>query len=295
MKIQPGKIVSNAFVFVTAMMAGSNAFVAVPQEALLDSLPVAVMTQELPSGGSGRTEAPYRGFDTSRYPGDDAMKAWWEAGEYDWVGYYLPSPCHKDASWSGSRERLETMGWGLAVIYVGQQTWGLNPRPSERFGPASRCSARELGAARGRFDADDAIAQAEREGFQRGTMIFLDLEHMPSVGHAMRVYYRAWTERLLENGRYRPGYYAHTSNAALIYEDVTRVFDRMGIAFEPSFWIAGGSDFARDRLPVHVGHHFAAAWQGVLDIVEEQAGIPLSIDVSVGVYPSPSSHAIATD
>src|SRR5689334_18120389 len=39
------------------------------------------------------------GFDTSKYPGDDAMKAWRDDGSYEWVGYYLPSaPCHRDAS-----------------------------------------------------------------------------------------------------------------------------------------------------------------------------------------------------
>ena len=64
------------------------------------------------------------GFDTNLYPGDRAMDAWKRSGEYEWVGYYLEAPCHKDASWSGTRARLTKNGWGLAVIYVGQQTWG---------------------------------------------------------------------------------------------------------------------------------------------------------------------------
>ena len=34
---------------------------------------------------------------------------------YTWVGYYLPSPCHADASWTGERDTLITMGWGLAA------------------------------------------------------------------------------------------------------------------------------------------------------------------------------------
>src|SRR5262245_3082696 len=66
----------------------------------------------------------YLGFDTNVYPGDNAMNAWKRTGKYDWVGYYLEAPCHKDASWSGTRARLTKNGWGLAVIYVGQQTWG---------------------------------------------------------------------------------------------------------------------------------------------------------------------------
>jgi hypothetical protein len=70
----------------------------------------------------------YLGFDTSIYPGDDAMRSWRKHAKYDWVGYYLPAPCHKDGSWQGKRATLEAMGWGVAVVYVGQQTWGRTPR-----------------------------------------------------------------------------------------------------------------------------------------------------------------------
>src|SRR3954466_3831350 len=31
----------------------------------------------------------YLGFDTNIYPGDRAMDAWKQSGEYKWVGYYL--------------------------------------------------------------------------------------------------------------------------------------------------------------------------------------------------------------
>src|SRR5690348_6437830 len=61
-------------------------------------------------------KGPYLGFDTSDYPGDAAMQAWRENAGYDWVGYYLTAPCHRDGSWSGKRDTLEAMGWGLAVV-----------------------------------------------------------------------------------------------------------------------------------------------------------------------------------
>src|SRR5207237_3006824 len=70
---------------------------------------------------------PHLGFDTFAYPGDDAMRAWLTADKYHWVGYYLPAPCHNDDSWEGKRDTLSDMGWGMAVIYVGQQTWGRTP------------------------------------------------------------------------------------------------------------------------------------------------------------------------
>src|SRR4051812_24026985 len=71
--------------------------------------------------------AAYPGFDTGIYPGDAALQAWRSASPYRWTGYYLAAPCHRDASWSGRRAALEAMGWGLAVIYVGQQDWAQQP------------------------------------------------------------------------------------------------------------------------------------------------------------------------
>src|SRR5688572_11134150 len=68
------------------------------------------------------------GFDTYRYPGDDVMQAWRHRDvPFEWVGYYLPAPCHDGLTWVGKRQRLADMGWGMAVIYVGQQTWGRTP------------------------------------------------------------------------------------------------------------------------------------------------------------------------
>ena len=56
------------------------------------------------------------GFDTSIYPGDASMSAWLKpASPYEWVGYYLQAPCHRDPSWMGKRSALTAMGWGLGV------------------------------------------------------------------------------------------------------------------------------------------------------------------------------------
>src|SRR5678815_2627174 len=57
----------------------------------------------------------YLGFDTGRYPGDDAMRAW-RTGDspYSWAGYYLKSPCHPDDGWMGKRATLMAMDDGLA-------------------------------------------------------------------------------------------------------------------------------------------------------------------------------------
>src|SRR5205807_1680742 len=86
------------------------------------------LAENVGAAGAGRD----LGCATTNYPGDDAMQAWRDDGSFEWVGYYLPStPCHRDASWAGKREQLSQMGWGLAVVYVGQQTWGKTPGKAE--------------------------------------------------------------------------------------------------------------------------------------------------------------------
>jgi hypothetical protein len=238
------------------------------------------------------------GFDTSKYPGDAAMRAWHDASSpYEWVGYYLPAPCHKDESWSGKRETLTDMGWGLAVLYVGQQAWtklpGLSPKALRAARNATgRCATTNLSAARGTADADDAIARTQQEGFAPGTVIFLDVEYMTSVPDAMRTYYTAWVSRVLADGRFTPGIYVSTHNAELVHEDVAEAFAAAGKTTEAPFWIAGSKGFSPGKLPADVGHAFAAMWQGVLDVVRQQNGVRLPIDESVAAVRNPSAVAL---
>jgi hypothetical protein len=269
---------------------------------------------------------PHLGFDTFAYPGDEAMRAWASADKpYKWVGYYLSAPCHTDSSWEGKRATLSQMGWGMAVIYVGQQTWGRTPgakvavtryvmkrvrQVKTRNGKrvvrhvakripvrvlvtprASRnasCSTQFVSAARGTADANDAISKAAAEGFAPGTSIFLDIERMDAVPKAMRDYYRAWTERVVQDGRFRPAFYAHSFNANLVYSDVKQILTAEGISADPPFWVASGRGFAEDKFPSEVGHAFAQIWQGVLDVVETHNGVRLPIDVNVAELKSPS-------
>lgn len=268
------------------------------------------------------------GFDTYSYPGDAAMTAWRdESVPYEWVGYYLEAPCHKENSWSGKRQRLTDLGWGLAVIYVGQQTWGGTPGKPEvrtryvtkyvtetvrvrgrrvrkrvakkipvrvvvepRARAGSTCNKELVADSQGTTDGADAIAKASAEGFPAGTTIFLDIERMDFVPSRMRDYYRAWTKRVLEDGRYRPGFYAHNANAQLIYNDAIGVYALAGKSGKPAFWISGGSGFSQDQsAPADVGHEFAKVWQGVLDVARTHNGIALPIDINVARFPSPSA------
>lgn len=290
----------------------------------------------LSSDRSGR----HLGFDTYEYPGDKVMRDWRTSAPYEWVGYYLTAPCHDGESWMGTRQKLADMGWGTAVIYVGQQTWDKTPRgyetyyktvrrtvyvkkrvktrplvngkrvtryvtrrvPVKRYvrvpvrvhvdpkkRPIDDCNAQLVNATRGSIEAKDAIKRTELEGFPRGTTIFLDVEYMKSTPSKMRDYYRAWARQVLADGRFRPGVYVHTRNAALIFKDLKDEFVRVGVTDDPPVWIASeSSTFTTDNYPQDVGHTFASMWQGNLDTVEDWGGHALAIDVNVSADPDPS-------
>jgi len=254
------------------------------------------------------------------------MRAW-RSGDspYHWTGYYLPSPCHQDEGWSGKRETLTSMGYGLAVLYVGQQTWGRRPgaphmervkvakrvtsyvgtgkkrrkvtrtvtrtvlRRSPPPPPGATCSSSFVSGARGMREGVDATQRTAREGFPRGTTVFLDIERMDVMPQAMRDYYSAWVRAVLDDGRFVPGIYVHTHNANTVYTDVKAVYQSVGLEGEPPFWIAKSRGFDTNKHPRETGHTFAAIWQGVLDVNQTWNGHEIPIDVNVAALPSPSS------
>ena len=222
------------------------------------------------------------------------------------------------------------MGYGLAVIYVGQQTWGRTPgkphlipvtvskQVRTRVGRGARrrwvthtvtqtvlrqappptkdatCNADFVTGARGASDARDAVDRTEREGFMRGTTVFLDVEYMDHTPRPMREYYSAWVRAVLADGRFRPGIYVHTNNADVVYNDVKQEYLAAGLTDEPPFWIAKAKGFDIHKLPSEMGHAFAAVWQGVLDVEQTWAGHKIPIDVNVAGSPSPSAASLAS-
>ena len=284
----------------------------------------AAITGQRPLVSDDVTPGTYMGFDTSTYPGDAAMRAWRAGAPYEWAGYYLQSPCHPDPSWMGKRETLTSMGYGLALLYVGQQTWGRTPgkpryipvtvtkKVKVRVGhgksrhtvtrtvtrtvmkqapppaPTDSCNADFVTAGRGSIEGFDAAALAAREGFPRGATIFLDIERMDALPPIMRDYYTGWVRAVLADGRYRPGIYVHTDNANVVYSDVKRAYLNAGVRIEPPFWIAKAAGFDTKKPPREMGHAFAAVWQGVLDVEQTWAGHSIPIDVNVAGTRNPS-------
>lgn len=257
---------------------------------LLLLLPLGGCAGGLPVPGlpGARAAGVFPGFDTNRYPGDAALRSWRESSPYQWVGYYLASPCHRDASWMGKREALQGMGWGTAVLYVGQQAF--EGQPTDNPGAAAvLCSRTLLDAEQGRRDARDAVAKTAGEGFEQGSVIYLDVERMERTPPEMLAYLRAWTAEVLASGRFRPGVYSHRRNAAELYLAAAEAYRAAGRTDAPLFWVSGGEGFALDRAPRESGFPFATVWQGVLDVDRSWGGVTLRIDENVSQRPSPSA------
>ena len=261
----------------------------------------------VPTGPRPATRAGFPGFDTSLYPGDQALRTWRRASPYGWVGYYLPAPCHRDVSWSGKREALIGMGWGTAVLYVGQQDWtqtanrvvpatpsdSAQPQPPAQ--PQSQaqtqpaCSSVLLTGAQGAIEGADAAAKTASEGFPSGSVIYLDVERVQTVSPALLDYIRAWTERVIGDGRYVPGIYCHRYNADAINAAVRAVYAAAGKTTQPPFWITSSAGYSLDLAPTGIGLPYANVWQGVLHTNETYDGVTLTVDSNVADSRSPSS------
>jgi hypothetical protein len=146
----------------------------------------------------------FAGFDRSDYPGD-AVVDWLKANSnLVWCGYYLgPAPSHPGTTWMGARERLETGGWGLAPIYVGQQVTGkgsMNPS-----------------TATGVTDGQQAATLMRTEGFTPGSYVYLDVENGPPLTPAQQDYVASWCDTITTTTEYRAGIYCSHALALAIH------------------------------------------------------------------------------
>ena len=212
------------------------------------------------------TSPSYMGFDTGQYPGDAAMRAWRSGNSpYKWTGYYLPEPlpsgrrlvgqardAHRHGLWARRHLRrpadvgTEARRAARAARQGGEE--GHVVRRQGKEAPQGDAHGHEDGAAqgaaaaagrdvhsdfvsgaRGMREGVDAAERTAREGFPRGTTVFLDIERMDVLHQAMRDYYSAWVRAVLDDGRYVPGIYVHTHNANTVYNDVKSVYQSNGI------------------------------------------------------------------
>jgi len=229
------------------------------------------------------------GFDTREYPGQAAMAEWRRSSPYQWVGYYLESPCRPQSTWTGRRAALAEQGWGFAVLYVGEQQWSDTTTHALTPGQPLRCSRVNLTAERGLADAADAVRAAGEDGFPAGTRVFLNVERVDSIGAGLAAYVGAWTRQMLESGSYEPALYAHAENVDTLRALVVAEYRRRGLEAAPAVWVARSGGFDIKAAPSESGVPYAQVWQGRFNVEEVWGETRLRMDANVSDRASPSS------
>jgi hypothetical protein len=259
-KRRAGRRARGALLFIAGCLIVAGCVWAVERASHRHPMGIAVAR---PDAGLPSIAVVYAGFDVRDYPGDAVMRKLKRDAPYSFVGYYLESPNHPGASWMGAwRSTLAEMGWGVAILYVGQQGSALTE-------------------AQGMADADDAAAKAAGEGFPDGAIVFLDIEPMDEVSEAMTRYAAAWTKRIARNEKhaFRAGVYCHVRNAPELREALGEI----------TYWVAGGpAEFNWTWEPAKSGVPFARLWQGQLDDDDPSGTVSFAIDVSTSLDRNPS-------
>src|SRR5277367_5098995 len=132
-----------------------------------------------PSPAQENPSHVYLGFDVNEYPGDQALPALRKT--FTFAGYWLNvPPGAKQNNWTGRRLEVVKNGFGFLVLFNGRLDRELN----------SAAHAAELAAA----DAKSAVADARREGFPAGTIIFLDQEEGGRLLPEQMSYVLSWVD-----------------------------------------------------------------------------------------------------
>lgn len=201
-------------------------------------------------------QSTYLGFDRNDYPGDANMQTLKVA--FAFTGYWLNDPPGATSnSWAGKRAALQKMGYGFLLLFNGRDYKEL-----KASGDAARVGAR---------DADAATRTAQREGFPKHAIIFLDQEQGGRMLAEQRAYIHAFADGVVRAG-YRAGIYSsgipyrESGNVTVITANDIR--DNAG-GRDLRFFISNdhcgpspGCVFpAKAPKPGDSGVDFASAWQ----------------------------------
>ena len=133
----------------------------------------------------------FLGFDRNDYPSDDAMKLLRK--EFVFTSYWLGNPPQtKSNSWSGKREFLRSLGYGFLPLFNGPTSGELRDETYT--------------LKRVTDDVQSAAAAARREGFPKGSVIFLDVEEGGRLPLTYSTYLKHWALGLSQLG-FRAGVY----------------------------------------------------------------------------------------
>ena len=133
----------------------------------------------------------YAGFDRNDYPGDAAIPVLRKS--FAFTGYWLSAPPGGNVNtWSAKRQLLESQGFGFLLLYAAP--------------PATQFNDENVAGLKGILDANNAAASANKEGFRKDSVIFLDIEEGGRLPEPYHAYLRAWMDQLKQAG-YRAGVY----------------------------------------------------------------------------------------
>ena len=143
------------------------------------------------SSSLAHSQTSYLGFDRNAYPGDANLKTLRQTFSY--TGFWLNHPpSTRTNTWSGKRQKLRAAGFGFLVLFNG------------RLYAELRNVARATSM--GKSDARVSAAAAKREGFPRGTVIFLDQEQGGRMLPEQKAYIYSWVDGVVAAG-FRAGVY----------------------------------------------------------------------------------------
>jgi hypothetical protein len=203
-----------------------------------------------------RAQSTFLGFDRNDYPGDANMQAL--KTTFAFTGYWLNSPPGATSNmWTGKRAALQKMGYGFLLLFNGREYKEL-----KASGNAAGVGAR---------DADAASRTAQREGFPKHAIIFLDQEQGGRMLPEQRAYIHAFVDGVVRTG-YRAGIYCsgipYRESGASIVVTADDIREHAG-ARDLHFFIsndhcgpAPGCVFpAKPPQPNESGVSFASVWQ----------------------------------
>lgn len=141
------------------------------------------------SVSAGQKANSYIGIDRNDYPGDAELKML--GRKFTYMGFWLNNPPGATSNnWTGKRAAIRRAGLGFLVLWNGRAYKELGNK------------AQELG----RADAKAAVDAARKEGFRRGTVIFLDQEEGGRLLPEQKAYLFAWVDGVIASG-FRVGVY----------------------------------------------------------------------------------------
>lgn len=200
------------------------------------------------------SQTTYLGFDRNDYPGDSNLKVLRQTFSY--AGYWLNNPPGASSNaWAGHRAAVESSGFGFLVLFNGRLYAQLK----------TVANAKQLG----RADARSAASAAQREGFPRDTVVFLDQEQGGRMLPEQKAYIYAWVDGVAEAG-FRAGIYCSGIAAAddgnvVTAEDIRQSAGARKIvywAINDACPPAPGCSFPKSTPnPALSGVHFAEVWQ----------------------------------